>query len=320
MDNTFGYLVESDCYIYTCISFYLTKNTQGVETKTHIKMQTSHHINASFHGSSLIAAVILVFFILLVYLSSATVAAGTISEGYGAEDDYRPGTLVSLAKASPPTVTLASVANNAYLLGVVEEPTGSLLALDSTDSDVNVALEGDVLAYVSDLNGDIKSGDFIGASWIAGVGMKASDDSNQKLLGIALQDFETTSPNAKQVDRIDTPSGTVSAYVGSIAVRLFDRDVGADTAKQIGVLENFASRIAGKDVPLVKAILAVGLFTVTVIISGIFLANAIRGSFISLGRNPLAGGSIFASLMQVSGVSIGLMLIGSILAYVILIL
>lgn len=262
----------------------------------------------------------LAFLLFAVLMNAASVRAGSIAEGYFSEGDYQYGSLVSLSSASPPTVTLANISNSDYLVGVVEDPEDSLLVLNKQNADTNVAVEGEVYAFVSDLNGDIMAGDFIGASWVSGVGMRASYDSEQKLLGIALEDFNGEDNVVREVESVETPSGEKTAQIGTIALRLFDREVGPSDDRGVSAIEQFAYRLAGSEVPLARVILAVGLFTITVIIAGVFLANAIRGSFISIGRNPLASESIFSSLMQVSGASIGLLMIGGLISYIVLIL
>lgn len=253
-------------------------------------------------------------------MSAASVSAGSIAEGYKAEGQYLPGMVVSLSETSPPTVELAHISNSDYLVGVIENPQDSLLAINNDSADTNVAVTGEAYAFVSDVNGDIQAGDFIGTSWINGVGMLASYTSEQKLLGIALEDFVGSIDGSRSVEGIETPAGSEETNFGTIAIRLFEREVGPANQQSVSAIEQFVFRLAGSEVPLARVALAVGLFFVTVIIAGVFLANAIRGSFISLGRNPLASDSIFSSLMQVSGASIGLLMIGALISYVVLII
>lgn len=257
---------------------------------------------------------------LSVMLISPVVLAGSLSEGFPTADNYPNGTLVSIRNTVPTSVELANLNNNDYLLGTVESEGDSLLTISGSNSTVYVATSGDVQAFVSDVNGEVKKGDFVGSSWISGIGMKADKDSQQKLLGIALQSFSDVADSAVKFANIETPTGEVSAKVAKIAIRLFDREIGPALNQQTSALENFASKITGKEVAFARIFAALALFVVSLIISGVFLSNAIRGSFISLGRNPLASSSIFASLMQVSGVSISLVLIGALIAYLVLIL
>lgn len=246
--------------------------------------------------------------------------AASISESYPSTESFPLATLVSIKQTEPVSIEPAHVNNSNYLTGVVVAGGESLLDINRQGGTIHVATSGDVEVFISDVNGPITTGDFIGASWLAGVAMRADQSSQQRLLGVALQPFSSDSADKKTITDIDTLTGKVTANVGKIAVRLFDRDIGTDTSLEQSGIEALAQRIAGKDVAYARVLMAVGLFILSAIISGVFLANAIRGSFISLGRNPLASDSIFASLLQVSGVSIGLVIIGAFLAYLVLIL
>lgn len=267
----------------------------------------------------LVAALAASLFSCLWFAHSSSVNAGIISEGFPSDGNYPSGTLVSIRNTIPTTIELASVLNSDYLLGVVERTGDSLLSFSDGMDDVAVTTIGQAEAFVSDVNGDIKIGDFIGASWIKGVGMKANSEVQQKLLGIAIEDFSEAATNVVLARDIETPSGKKDARIGKIAIRLFNKEVGPDVNDGRSSLENFASRVAGKDVAFVRVVASAGLFVVTVLISSVFLANAIKGSFISIGRNPLSSASVFNSLMHISGVSIGLLLIGAVIAYVVLV-
>jgi len=252
------------------------------------------------------------------------VSASSFSEGIAASSgDYVNGTLVSLITTEPASIELADVNTSNYLAGVVEPEGQGLLVSDVEGSDVYIATLGVVTAFVNDLNGEIKAGDFIGASWIKGVGMKALEntDTDQKVLGIALQDQETTDQYSYTVEDVKTPQGIKTARVGKISIKIFPRDVGPYfSASDKSGLEEFASNLAGREVPFVRIVTALMLFSVAVVISGVFMTNGIRGGLTSLGRNPLASQSIFTTLTQISVVSVGLILVGAAVAYAVLVI
>lgn len=248
------------------------------------------------------------------------VNASSLAEGYPTSENLIEGALVVLSNETPPRVGLANLNNSEYLVGVVERDGEGLITLNKDGAEVLVATSGEIFAFVSDVNGDINPGDFIGTSWINGVGMKEERIQEQKLLGVALESFNDETTEFIEVESVETANGTKDVRVGKIAVRLFEREVGPDQGGSLSTLEEFAFRLAGQDVPFSRIVAAFGLFTISVIISGVFLANAIRSSLISIGRNPLAHSPIFNTLMQISGVSIALILIGSLLAYVVLII
>ena len=252
------------------------------------------------------------------------VSASSFSEGIAAPSgDYVNGTLVSLITTEPASIELADLNTSNYLAGVVEPEGEGLLVSDVEGSNLYIATSGIVTAFVNDLNGEIKAGDFIGASWIKGVGMKALEntDTDQKILGVALQDQETTGQYVYTVEKVETPQGIKTAKVGKINIKIFPRDVGPYfSASDKSGLEEFASNLAGKEVPFVRIVTALMLFSVAVVMSGVFMTNGIRGGLTSLGRNPLASQSIFATLTQISVVSVGLILVGAAIAYAVLVI
>lgn len=243
-----------------------------------------------------------------------------MAEAYPSENNLLKGTVVSLSNSTPPDVKLANLNNSEYLIGVIEDDGDSLLTLNKDGAQVVVAISGEVTAFVSDLNGSIKPGDFVGASWISGVAMRAEAIGEQKLLGIALEEFNSESPDTVPVENIETSGGSRDAVMGKIAVRLFDKELGQDGQKQPSSLEQLAAKLVGKEVSFARTIAAAGLFSISVIIAGVFLANAIRSSLISIGRNPLSHSAIFNTLSQIAGVSIGLVLIGAAVAFIVLII
>lgn len=254
---------------------------------------------------------------------SPIMSASSLSERFPSNENYPNGTIVSIGSESPSSVNLADITNTDFVVGVVEDDESGLLSITREQGNISVALSGEVEVFVSDVNGPIAQGEFVGTSWIRGVGMKSLENTDQKLIGIALEAFDENSPGSIEVNDIETPSGTQSANVGKIALRLFDRQVGSEFSSEDSettALERFAARVAGKEVLFARVVAATVLFMVSAVVGGVFLANAIRGSFISLGRNPLASSSIYANLIQVSGVSIGVIFIGTVLAYFVLVI
>ncbi len=249
-------------------------------------------------------------------------ATPTYSEGTISPEDLVVGTLVSLITTEPISVEAADINTGNYLAGVVVEEGSGLIVSDIDDSNVYIATEGTISTFVSDVNGEVKTGDFIGASWIKGVGMKVlqQSDTDQKVIGVALQDLNTSEEYSFFVEKVETLNGDREARVGKISIKLFPRDIGPYFASdQPSGLEDFATKLAGKDVSFIRIMAALLLFGISVGVSAIFMTNAIRGSLRSIGRNPLASQSIFATLTQISTVSIGLIIFGAAVAYVVLV-
>ncbi len=260
--------------------------------------------------------------LLLTPLVGNTATAAIFSEGAISPDNLVEGTLVSLVTTEPISVEAADVNTGNYLAGVVVSEESGLIVSDKDDSSVYIATEGVASAFVSDVNGTVKAGDFIGSSWIKGVGMKVLklENTDQKVLGVALQDLNVEDEYSFFVEKVKTLDGDREARVGKISIKLFPRDIGPYFASDTpSGLEDFASKLAGKDVSFIRIIAALLLFGVSVGVSAIFMSNAIRGSLKSIGRNPLASQSIFSTLTQISTVSIGLIIFGAAVAYVVLV-
>ena len=62
------------------------------------------------------------------------------------------------------------------------------------------------------------------------------------------------------------------------------------------------------------------VFLSSLLVAGFFVTSSIRGSFVSIGRNPMASAVIYRNLAQVTAAAVVIILIGSALAYVILVI
>lgn len=263
-----------------------------------------------------IVFLVLFFCVFVLLFSTASSRASTLAEEFSADTSLKVGSLVSLKKDTPKEVELSSVDNSEYLLGVVTGPKENSVTYTKSTSEVTVALSGEVDVYATDANGHISKGDFIGVSWLEGVGMKASIGDKQKLLGVAIEDYDSSS--AKQYGDIETPTGKKSVTVQSVKVRLFERDDAGSATSKMSSIEVILSRIAGKNVSVIKITVCLIIFLIGILTAGFFVSSSIKGSFISIGRNPLASSSIYRSLVHVTTMSVGIILIGAALAYVVL--
>jgi len=111
-------------------------------------------------------------------------AGPLISEGYSSSENLSVSTLVSLRENSSDEVTAATNENVENLLGVVVSANSSSISITSSvTNQIQVATSGTMDVLVSDINGEIARGDYITASPIAGIGMKATD--NARIIGVA---------------------------------------------------------------------------------------------------------------------------------------
>lgn len=243
--------------------------------------------------------------------NSVPVSANTISEGFMG-DDFPRGTVVSVKKNLPGDIELTNLNNSEYLIGVVNNKESSAVIFRNDEDNVSVALSGEVEVFVTDVNGEINRGDFVGASWLAGVGMKANTLERQKLVGIA-QDGVA---NWQDYGGIETDSGEKNARIGTVVVRLFDKENIQPESTGSGV-EQAVENIVGQDVSLVRIIIGSLLFAVSLAVASMFIFSSIRGSFISIGRNPLASSSIHKGMTRVAVLAVIIILAGATSAYVV---
>jgi hypothetical protein len=263
----------------------------------------------------------LVFCMVLSIFGSVTVVqASTIGEEFVTLDSLQNGLIVSINPEQPDSIGLASLGTGQYSLGIINDTQSNVITFAKDNATVSVALSGEVLVYVSDANGEIKIGDFVGVSWLEGIGMKALTNQDQKLLGVALEDFDST--QATDYGAIETNNGNKDVAVDIIKVRLFDKEGSVDainSSSQVTGLENFANSIAGKSVNPIRILAGALIFIMGIALAGFFAYSSIRGSFISVGRNPMASDSIYRNLTQVSMISVAALVIGAALAYVVLV-
>ena len=247
---------------------------------------------------------------------SLAFADSAITEGFNASQSLPAGTLVSLKSSSNTTMVVpASISNAANLVGVVVANNNSQVALSSGSNQVQVATDSVVQVLVTNMNGNILSGDSITPSPINGVGMLAS--ANAEVVGSAQASF----PNATaSTETIKTSSGSKKVKIGNIPVLV---SVGYYTKQPTKTLippaiQNLANAIAGKQVKTLPIILSAVIFFVTLIVVVSIVYSLIHGSIISIGRNPLAQSAVYRNVMQLSALVVGIIAVAMFAIFMIL--
>ncbi|MEK7173517.1 MAG: hypothetical protein AAB710_00355 [Patescibacteria group bacterium] len=201
--------------------------------------------------------------------------------------NIKMGDIISLVDGK---YALSSEAFDPSVAGVVvNNPTLVVGRLQDSQSYVIVS-SGITLVRVSTFNGPIAAGDYITTSTIPGIGAKA--DEFGIIIGTALEDY--AEPNAERV--------------ASIAVNL---DIGT-----YGLLTNLTSnpRVA------FRYVLAFVIAAASVIAGFVYFGKVARTGVESLGRNPLAARLIYVSVFFHLFLTIGIMAIGILIAYIIIII
>jgi len=242
--------------------------------------------------------------------------ASSIAQGFQTSDkNVVAGTIVSLKRGSPNSVELSSVTNLDQMTGVTGEK--SVIELSTGTTGVQVVTNGVTPTLLSDINGDIKSGDKITASPIAGVGMRATNST--LVIGTALGDLSAATKETRTVK--DKGGKTREVHIGAVPIqvdKVFYEAPSDQNTFLPPALQDFADGLAGHKVSpvrvLVAALLVVFLFAAVTIL----LYSAVRSSIISIGRNPLSESAVRKSLMQVGLTVTGIFVFTTIVIYLIL--
>jgi len=256
--------------------------------------------------------------LLLLGLPAVSAASANISRSYHAVVSIPNGSLVSLDEAHQGFVVPADSINASKLIGVVLPNQDSLLAIDPSNTTVQVALNGTVTTLVSTADGDIKVGDQVGTSPFEGIGMEALPGSH--IIGIALTGFNAKTDGAVTEQVKDKTGGTHRIQVGYIRVAI-SVGTGASTSgggSQANFLQQLIKSLTGKTISTTRIILSLVVMVVALILLVTLVYSSIFGSIVSVGRNPLAKTAIFRTLTSVMVMAIITAAVASVTIYFLL--
>jgi hypothetical protein len=240
-------------------------------------------------------ALILIGITLFAHKTSAV--GSDISKAYVGDNTIVAGSIVSLDSKRPGFIILANKNSSNQPIGVAVKNNSSLLAIDSSDTKIQVSINGSAHTLVSTVNGDIDNGDYIAQSEISGVGAKAKP--GDKTIGIAQTTFNSASQNAS-IQKIKDASGKEKEVnIGGIPVLVSPGAIPKTSQDGTSAIEDWAGRLAGRRVSLLRIVVS-GVVAVVAITSIIILIySSIRNSIIAVSRNPLAKPMIFEALAQI---------------------
>jgi hypothetical protein len=232
------------------------------------------------------------------WLLAAVPALAALSQGFPADSNIPAGSIVALAADGSGKVVAATPALGDRAIGVVVEAGDSSLSLGAPSGQVQVITSGQATVFVSTAGGDIKSGDVIGLSPVAGVGMKAT--TSGRIIGIAQASFSASSPGA-QSSTVGSGNATKQVALGEIPIQVGVTSYAVQTPATgvVGLVQNFANTIAGKPVAELRLIIGGAILLAAIISATVLLYSAVRNSIIAIGRNPLARGAVYRSLAQI---------------------
>ncbi len=240
----------------------------------------------------------------------------TVSEGFSSDVPIQRGMLVAIKSDKDRKIEPLTGQNIDKMRGVVINKNDSPVTLSTESEQVFVADSGTHEVIVSGENGDIKQGDYISISSLAGIGTKAGNQQSI-VLGRAATSFDSKTGSLGAIE-----SGGKTLQISRVPVNIA---IGknplqkAEDANNVPEILAKASRgIAKRDVSLPRVYLAFTLLIITSLISGTLLYGAVKGSLISIGRNPLSKSLIIKNLVQVVLTSFIIFILGLFAVYLIL--
>lgn len=243
---------------------------------------------------------------LLILLTGQLAAAPlqSVVQSYVAPSNLQKGMIVRLSGPKSSQVTPATSATAAQMDGVVVDPSEAPVTLTPTVSgnqqQVYVATSGRYDVLVSNQNGAINPGDYIGVSSLAGVGMK-TDGQQSEILGKAAAGFDGQH-NTVSTAVVHSQNGrTLSVTLGRIPVDIAigPNPVMAKPSNVPGFLLKASALITNQAVPPWRLYAAATTLVAATILAGSLLYSGVRNGMVAIGRNPLAKSSILRNLLQV---------------------
>lgn len=201
--------------------------------------------------------------------------------------------------------------NDEDMFGVVAKDP--LLVFNNNDEEegkIPIVRSGEVIVNVSTINGEIKKGDFITSSLLAGKGQKASKD-HQYVLGIAASYLNSKNGKATTTNNKEIFIGEIPVMIGSLGSTVENHSSSTVIVKKGEV---FGFTVANTLPYLVAVIIA---FSSIYIAFRNFMPN-IKQGLTSIGRNPMAKSSIqvmiifnavLILLIAIAGFAFGLLVI-----------
>lgn len=217
-------------------------------------------------------------------LAGSAAANAAILRTMKASSDVDAGMIVSLNKtAGSVDATVNSTVSDIYGVVTAKQSSGQ----------VNVAIDGTVPVMVGDFNGDVKSGDAITSSVLAGVGEKATTQA--AIVGVAASDLSASKDTVSKTitDESGKPAKVkLGMILVSIKVGSIGSSVPAGLTGQVDV-------IAGKHVSVLRISISLIIVLAVVLIVTVMIYTSVRGSIVAIGRNPLVRGDVIKSLVRI---------------------
>lgn len=251
------------------------------------------------------------FLIAATYFTSYTSA---IARGYLTTDTgLQTGMVAALSVGSSDIsqVERATQDNSQRVVGIVTTLDSSLVTIASSNSKILVEDEGEVKAYVSDLNGEVKKGDLLTLSSLKGILMK-SGDKPTPVIAVAGADFSSASPEPFTSSKVPNPQ---TAKIAKITINLNRQGIYNISKTPESSLGRLGHSVTGRDISVLRVAVALVVVFLVLIAEGGILYGAVSSSIMATGRNPLANKAIRRELISVVVTALVIMLVGVAVIY-----
>lgn len=255
-------------------------------------------------------------------VKAAEYGGGSV-QGYAAAQPIDYGTIVELEGGDKQQVKAATQAELQNMFGVAVDPQQIPVRISkgNVKNETYVAVSGTYNVLVSTQGGEIKSGDYITLSSINGIGMKAGTEE-ATVFGRAVADFDGKSVTRGST-KIQDVDGNVltTVQLGSVPVTIeIQRNPNEKSTKARvpEALERLGQAIAEKEVSAIRIYISLAITAVSLITALVVLYTGVRGSIISIGRNPMSKRSILRALLEIILTSFLILVIGLFAVYLLL--
>lgn len=259
--------------------------------------------------------------ILLLAVTSAVVLlsshpASAIARGYATDDTgLQAGMVAALSldsSSGKAKVERAIQAQSERVVGIVTTVANSLVIVGSSSAQVLVENEGQSEVYVSDINGQVKSGDLLVLSPLKGVLMRSGDPA---IGGIGIA---TDTPQGSTDYSYQAQGHTRHTNLAKVRINLNQKGSGAAAVQSDTTITKIGWSLVGKQVSKTRAVLALVIFLFVLIAEGGIIYGAVSSAITGIGRNPLASRAIKLELIKVAAIALAILAVGMGIVYAVL--
>lgn len=238
-----------------------------------------------------------------------------VSQSYASNGKLSVGSIVSLKDNSEDEVVASTNTNADNIIGVVINADSSPIVVSNGQANqVQVARDGTIKVFVSDINGKVSVGDHITASPISGVGMKAN--SNVRVVGVVQSEPSSTKQTTYKDSEGNTQTVNLSEATVLVNVSYFFKE--PDKTIIPSAIQNVANALAGKTVGTLPIVISLAIFIITIIVVVSIIFSMVKSSIISVGRNPMSQSAIYRDLVQLSALVLVILGVGMTSIYLVL--